>query len=153
MTKEARNQTIAELFKDHEKFFKTNKIENPYFNPKLAYRPRGKDELYIQLFPSELKKNQDHYIEFVDVDYNPKDSKRTLYIYKHNPFWREEYEMTKDKNGYERVLVPVSELKPISDITFNDRVLDNFINFGEEDELTELLRGINILISNYLKNK
>ena len=57
---------------------------NALYIPKMAYRPNGKDDLYVSFFPSELEKAEDIYTEFVSIDYVSEDPKRTLYLHKHN---------------------------------------------------------------------
>jgi hypothetical protein len=83
--------------------------------PKLAYRPSGKTELYISFFYSEISKGQDVYLEFTDRNNVPEDPERTLYLWKFNPHFEEEYEKTEptEGTGHIRYLVPVEELKVI----------------------------------------
>ena len=90
---------------------------NALYIPKMAYRPSGKDDLHISFFPSELEKGKDIYTEFVSIQYESEDPKRTLYLVKHNPHWKEEYELITSNSGFERHLIPVSELKAINDVT------------------------------------
>lgn len=83
--------------------------------PKLAYRPSGKTELYVSFFYSEISKGQDVYLEFTDRNNVPEDPERTLYLWKFNPHFEEEYEKTEptEGTGHIRYLVPVEELKVI----------------------------------------
>jgi len=83
----------------------------------MAYRPAGKDELHVSFFPSEMEKEQDIYTEFVSIDYDSEDPKRTLYLHKHNSHWKEEYELITSSSGFVRHIIPVSELKIINDVT------------------------------------
>tara|TARA_R100000278_G_scaffold122653_1_gene109395 strand:- start:1835 stop:2242 length:408 start_codon:yes stop_codon:yes gene_type:complete len=83
----------------------------------MAYRPTGKDDLHVSFFPSELEKNEDIYTEFVSIDYESEDPKRTLYLHKYNPHWKDEYEMITSSSGFQRHIIPVSELKVINDVT------------------------------------
>lgn len=117
MTPEERKQKVSELRKEHQDYFEHSQIPDALFIPKMAYRPQGKDELHISFFESELEKGQDIYTEFVSIDYDSEDPKRTLYLYRHNPFWKEEYEIVTSKSGFERYIIPVSELKQINDVT------------------------------------
>lgn len=152
MTTEKRREIVADLKLDHSNYFEKNDIENPIFIAKLAYRPKGKDELHIQLYPSELNRKAEQYIEFVNGECEPIDLKRTLYKYIYNPYFTEEYEMITDRYGDIKYLVPVSDLIPVSDIT-NDREISNKSdNFGEES-VVDLLRQIHTLISKYLNQK
>lgn len=108
-------ELVAELREKHQEIFNQMGTPNVYFYPKMAYRPQDKDELYISLFPSELSKGDDIYTEFVNRDYIPEDSNRTLWVLKYNPFWKEEYEETQSMNSSTvRYLVPVSELTKVN---------------------------------------
>lgn len=131
MTPEERKQKVKELKKQHEEYFNINKITNPAYIPKMAYRPSGKDDLYVSFFPSELEKNKDIYTEFVSIAYESEDSKRTLYLHKYNPHWKEEYETTISNSGFERYLIPVSELKVVSDVVSKqgkNAIFENLLN-------------------------
>ena len=117
ITPTERKQRIADLKKEHEFYFQTEGKNNVLYIPKMAYRPSGKDELHVSFFPSELEKDQDIYTEFVSIDYEIEDSKRTLYSIKYNPHWKSEYELITSNSGFQRHLIPVSELKVINDVT------------------------------------
>ena len=109
-----RKEKTEELFREHEHKFKTLDIEDPLFIPKCAYIPRGMSELHIGFFASEVKKGMDIYTEFTSIDLEPEDSERTLYKWRFNPHYDEEYEKTEPAaNGHFRYLVPVSELVKI----------------------------------------
>ena len=83
--------------------------------PKLAYRPSGKTELHVSFFYSEISKGQDVYLEFTDRNNLPEDPDRTLYLWKFNPHFEEEYEKTEPTlgTGHVRYLVPTDEFKVI----------------------------------------
>ena len=117
MTPQERKVKIKELLNEHEDYFLTSKIDNPAYIPKMAYRPAGKDDLHITFFPSEMENNMDIYTEFVSIEYDSEDPKRTLYLLKYNPHWKEEYEMITSNSGFQRHIVPCSELKAINDVT------------------------------------
>jgi|TARA_R100000479_G_scaffold168238_1_gene109100 hypothetical protein len=116
MTPVERKEKVAKLREEHEDYFQTTGDINALYIPKMAYRPSGKDELYVSFFPSEFQKGKDIYTEFVSIEYNSEDPKRTLYLWKHNPQWKDDYELVVSNSGFERHIVPVSELKIISDI-------------------------------------
>jgi hypothetical protein len=101
---------VAELREYHQSTFDALGIPDAYYYPKLAYRPKGKDELHISLFPSELRKGTDIYTEFVSTDYVLQDSERTLWKLHFNPHWEEEYDTTDAAESMVRYLIPVSEL-------------------------------------------
>ena len=116
MTPAERKKRVAKLREEHEDFFQKNGIINALYIPKMAYRPTGKDDLHVSFFPSELEKGRDIYTEFVSIEYETEDPKRTLYLIKHNPHWKEEYELITSSSGFERHIIPVSELKVMNDI-------------------------------------
>ena len=104
-------ELVLELRQHHQSILDELGKSDAYFYPKMAYRPANKDELYISCFPSELYKGDDIYTEFVNREYIPEDSNRTLWVLKHNPFWKEEYELTIAGDKY---LIPVSELTKVN---------------------------------------
>jgi hypothetical protein len=116
MTPEERKQKVAKLREQHDDYFNMNEISDAAYIPKMAYRPPSKDELHVSFFPSELERNKDIYTEFVSIDYDAEDPKRTLYLHKYNPHWKEEYELVESSSGFQRHLIPVSELKIVSDV-------------------------------------
>ena len=117
MTPAERKAKVAKLREEHEDYFQTEGKINALYIPKMAYRPTGKDDLHVSFFPSELEKNEDIYTEFVSIDYESEDPKRTLYLHKYNPHWKDEYEMITSSSGFQRHIIPVSELKVINDVT------------------------------------
>ena len=117
MTPAERKQKVSKLREEHQPYFNSIVEKHALYIPKMAYRPTGKDELYVSFFPSELEKGKDIYTEFVSIQYESEDPKRTLYLVKHNPHWKEEYELITSNSGFERHLIPVSELKPMNDVT------------------------------------
>jgi hypothetical protein len=117
LSKEEKFTRISKLIEEHTEFFKDLNSNEYVFIPKMAYRPSGKDEKFITFFPSELENECDIYTEFVSKTYQSEDLKRTLYMLKHNPFWREEYELNTSKSGFTTHLIPLTELKVINDIT------------------------------------
>jgi len=104
-------EKVANLREKHQFIFDSLGMPGALFFPKMAYRPRGKDELYVGFFASEFKREADVYTEFVSSEYYPEDANRTLWVWRYNPHWEEEYETTEPNNlGHVRYLVPVSEL-------------------------------------------
>ena len=91
MTSAERKAKVAKLKEEHQDYFDKNSLD-PLYIPKMAYRPAGKDELYVSFFPSELEKGQDIYTEFVSINYDSEDPKRTLYLHRYNAHWKQEYE-------------------------------------------------------------
>ena len=151
MTPEERKASVKILFKEHEEYFTDNKINNPTYIHKMAYRPPGKDELHITFFPSELEKEKDIYTEFVSIEYESEDPKRTLYLMSHNPKWKKDYELITSNSGFKRHMVPVSSLKVISDVTDRNPLPEfsqeekefyKIPNPETERSIVDVLRGI-----------
>ena len=117
MTPTERKAKVAKLREEHEDYFQKSGNNNALYIPKMAYRPSGKDDLHVSFFPSELEKKEDVYTEFVSIEYDSEDPKRTLYLHKYNKHWKEEYELITSNSGFERHLIPVNELIVINDIT------------------------------------
>ena len=134
LTPDQRKTKVAKLREEHENYFQINGNVNPQYIPKMAYRPSGKDELHVSFFPSELEKEENIYTEFVSIDYDSEDPKRTLYLHKYNPHWKSEYELITSSSGFQRHLIPVSELKVINDVTSRKNVkavISNPIPFAD----------------------
>ena len=156
MTPEERKAKVKELKEEHQPYFdKTRSGFDQLYIPKMAYRPTGKDDLHISFFPSELEKNEDIYTEFVSIEYNSEDPKRTLYLLKNNPNWKEEYELVTSNSGFQRHIVPASELKVINDVTdrgglplntgdpeVEQRAFDAIPNPETERDIVDVLKGI-----------
>ena len=156
MTPEERKAKVLELRAEHKPYFdETRSGYDAVYIPKMAYRPTGKDDLHISFFPSELEKNEDIYTEFVSIEYDSEDPKRTLYLYEYNKNWKDDYELVTSNSGFQRHIVPVSELKIINDVT--DRAqgkLDNedvavasgtfdaIPNPETERDIVDVLKGI-----------
>lgn len=108
---EDRRSKTAELRKAHQEYFEKAGISAAKFVPKLAYKPPGKDELFVGFFPNELRGGEDVYTEFASRDLEVEDPERNLYKWKYNPHWEEEYEKTEPgPSGSFRYLIPVIEL-------------------------------------------
>ena len=125
LTPEQRKKKVAILREEHEDYFQTEGIINALYIPKMAYRPKGKDELHVSFFPSELEKEENVYTEFVSIDYDSEDPKRTLYLHKYNPHWKTEYELITSSSGFQRHLIPVTELKIINDVVSRKGIIKN----------------------------
>lgn len=156
MTPQERKSKIAILRQMHEDYFQKDGIINALYIPKMAYRPQGKDDKYISFFPSELEKEEDIYTEFVSIEYDAEDPKRTLYLHKYNPHWKEEYELVKSKSGFERHLIPVAELKVIDKLVSTSPdapkileldLLKNPDDYDAIDKILAKLGDINITLN------
>jgi len=141
MTPEDRKHKVKELSTEYNKYFETLKHDYQYV-PKMAYRPTGKDELHISFFPSELQKGKDIYTEFVSIDYESEDTKRTLYLWEYNAHWEEEYELIESSSGFQRHIIPVAELKVISDINSRNPKVEKILEFKELPDPDQSGEGI-----------
>ena len=165
MTPQERKQKVAVLREQHEDYFQTTGEINAAYIPKMAYRPSGKDELHVSFFPSELEKNKDIYTEFASIEYESEDPKRTLYLHKYNSHWRDEYEIIESSSGFQRHIIPVSELKIVNDLTKNPTKttifeLDNVEELDDPDnkpmpglvealvDINKTLKAIQIVLKN-----
>ena len=54
LTPEQRKQKVNKLKEEHEDYFQTIGNLNALYIPKMAYRPKGKDELHVSFFPLSL---------------------------------------------------------------------------------------------------
>ena len=125
-------EKIAVLREKHQFIFDSLGMPGALFFPKMAYRPRGKDELYVSFFASEFKREGDIYTEFVSRDFMSEDSNRTLWMWRYNPHWEEEYDTTEPNElGHVRYLVPVSELIKVN-LPKEKIPVNPFDSFGDD---------------------
>jgi hypothetical protein len=132
----SRKEKEKEFFAYHMDKFRKAQIADPFFVLKTAFFQKGKYGRQVQLFEGELKRNEDIFIEFIDVnrDVNGKEigiesafEDRPLFKYKSNPYFAEEYDVKEGTNSngdnYFAYTVPLSELMVImpdgSEITYN----------------------------------
>ena len=132
----SRKEKEKEFFAYHMYKFRKTQIGDPFFVLKTAFFQKGKYGRQVQLFEGELKRNEDIFIEFIDVnrDINGKEigiesafEDRPLFKYKSNPYFAEEYDVKEGTNSngdnYFAYTVPLSELMVImpdgSEITYN----------------------------------
>ena len=118
-----RKEKEKEFYMQHMDTFKAIGIADPFFTIKTAFFKKGKFGRQCQFFESELKKNEDIYIEFYDNMYNdkgestsiiPMNEDRQLFKLKYNPFFQEEYDViegiSSDGKSNKKYLVPVNEM-------------------------------------------
>ena len=155
MTPAERKKKVSELREEHEDYFQKNGNLNALYIPKMAYRPNGKDDLYVSFFPSELEKGEDIYTEFVSIDYESEDPKRTLYLHKYNAHWKEEYELITSNSGFERHLIPVNELIVINYVTSRKEESKTIFELEDlpnpDDNMKQYLKRIAIALESIAK--
>lgn len=133
-----RQEKTEDLLAFHEWKFKLLGEDSPLFIPKCAYQPKGMSELHIGFFLSEVKKGKDIYTEFTSIDLDPEDPTRTLYKWRFNPHYDEEYEKTEPAaNGHFRYLVPVSELVKIEIEKPSAQPVGEFPDFDQFSEIMD----------------
>jgi hypothetical protein len=106
---EERRERLKALKDFHQETFKSLGIADANFIPKLAYKYPGVTEKHVGFFPSEIGKGMDIYTELTSSDLLPEDPERTLYKWRFNPNYHEEYEAL-EKDSTVRYMIPVSEL-------------------------------------------
>lgn len=132
----SRKEKEKEFFAHHMDKFRKAQVTDPFFAIKTAFFQKGKYGRQVQLFEGELKRGEDIYIEFIDINRDssgkeqgitPAFEDRPLFKYKHNPYFAEEYDVKEgtSANGdnYFAYTIPLSELMVImpdgSEITHN----------------------------------
>ena len=132
-----RKEKEKEFLTEHLSKFKKIKLADPFFTIKTAFFKKGKYGRQVQFFEWELEKNEDIYIEFYDNVYDdnrtlvnvlPMYPNRALFKHKHNPFYKEEYELKESTNAqgnpYSSYVISVSELTAIlpdgREVTYNE---------------------------------
>ena len=132
----SRKEKEKELFVHHMDKFRKIQVSDPYFTIKTAFFQKGKYGRQVQLFEGELKREEDIFIELIDIvrDSNGKETAvqpafedRPLFKYKYNPYFAEEYDVKESTNSngdnYFAYTIPLSELMVVmpdgSEITQN----------------------------------
>lgn len=118
-----KKQKIVKLFEHHaDTFLKLQLNAAPKFFPKMAYPYNG--EQVISFFPSEVAGNMDIYTEFVSRDYESEDPSRTLYKWKYNSNYADEYDVAEPHAAHQsvRYLIPTKELIKVQSIVAESSV-------------------------------
>jgi len=86
----------------------------------------------------------------VSIDYESEDPKRTLYLWKHNNHWEEEYELIESSSGFQRHIIPVAELKVISDVNSRNahkKEVKDILDFEKlsdpDDQANDIVSALN----------
>jgi hypothetical protein len=110
---EDKKENLRKLREFHKNTIAEIGIDSYFLVGKMCYlSPRG--EKVISFFHSEINKGNDIFLEFTDRFNNSEDPDRTLYQWKFNPHFEEEYDKADaDDPTKVRYLVPVDELKVI----------------------------------------
>lgn len=110
---EDKKANLAKLREFHKNTIGEMGIDSYFLVGKMCYlSPKG--EKVISFFHSEISKGSDVFIEFTNRFNVPEDSERTLYQWKFNPHFEEEYDKADaDDPSKVRYLIPIDELKVI----------------------------------------
>lgn len=115
MNLEEKRAKIKGLRVFHEKALRDIGVPEGLFIPRMAYKPKDHNEVVVSFFASELKNEKDIYTEFVSREFISEDPDRTLWKWRYNPHWQEEYSTSEDPIPSSKLYyVPVSELLVIA---------------------------------------
>jgi hypothetical protein len=84
-----RKQLKIDMMEYHKETFTALNITSPIFAIKMQYYSKALDAQVISFFESELTNKQPTYIELTDKNFNVF-PERKLYVFKHNPHFKEE---------------------------------------------------------------
>jgi hypothetical protein len=111
-------EKILQLREKHEPLFNQLGLDNPTFVPKMFYKKSGGE--FIKMFTSEVSSGKDLYTERVSREYESEDETRTLYKWKHNPYYDTEYPREPFNSAVQKGVfvytIPVDELEVIEPI-------------------------------------
>lgn len=113
-TPQERKEATAKLREKHQPIFDALGISDAEYVPKMAHFQKGLTGLHMGFFEGELIKGCDVYTEKVSMSLEPEDPNRTLYRWRYNPHFKEEYPTSDPtEGGYIRYFVPVEELEEV----------------------------------------
>jgi len=115
-TPQERKHITEELRKKHKPIFDKLDAPDALYIPKMAYVPKGLNEVCMGFFESELD-NGDIYTEKVSMSMESEDPSRTLYKIKYNPYYKDEYAASEPNNitGNVRYYVPFAEMEVVQE--------------------------------------
>lgn len=109
---EERKENLRKLKEFHKKTLDDLGVGTPYLLGKMAYLNNG--QRVVSLFYSEISQKKDVFIEFTDRYNVPEYEDRTLYRWRYNPHFEEEYQKTDEADPTRaRYLIPVDELQVV----------------------------------------
>ena len=114
VTAEERARRLVELRKYHQATLDAIGHDVLY-RPRRFFQAKENGVKSIILFPSELKLGKDIYTEQIDHDNNSEDETRTLYRWKYDNSWAENYTQVK-KGTIVWYLIPVSDLEVVQHV-------------------------------------
>ena len=131
LTTSTRKELVSKLRKHHELTFEElNKLDAVYI-PKMAHFVSGLEGLHMGFFETEVNHGEDVYTEKVSKYMESEDPSRTLYKYKYNPNFKEEYSSSAPvSTGNVRYLVPLDELEII-----DTSIIEEFSLMNPDEDL------------------
>lgn len=134
MGTDQRNIVIANLKAYHIPLMESLGIKEFFYLPKLFYKAHGVNgDVFVSLFPGELKEGRDVYMEKVSKDYIPEDTQRTLFVWKYRDY--SHYDRTQDSNeSQRRYLIPESDLIKVIDLVDTSQIKSDY-NFEDSDKI------------------
>jgi len=122
---EDRKENLKKLKDFHKSTIESLGITDYYLLGKMAYLSPKREKI-VSFFHSEISKGEDIYIEFTNRFNIPEDPDRTLYVYRFNPHFQEEYEnaeikIEEETKTFEDFSLPDPETDPpLNEMTIRD---------------------------------
>lgn len=113
-----REEIVKNMVLYHEPAFHILSEDNPSFYPKIPFL--WNEEYHVSLMKNELTKSK-FYTEFVDDTYKPTDPNRTLYLFRGNEHYINEYfakTETSRTGEYKRYFVPLQDFEKVDLFSF-----------------------------------
>ena len=111
-----RQEAQAFFLQKHSAYLDSVKARKNQFVIKSKYPSKAlSGQECVSMFPGELNKKDDIYVQLTDFDFNSVDDR--LFVYKHNPHWEEEYVENQwiEKVQSHTYNVPIELLQPIEE--------------------------------------
>lgn len=111
-----RQEAQAFFLQKHSAYLDSIKARKNQFVIKSKYPSKAlSGQECISMFPFELNKSEDLYIQLTDFDFNSVDDR--LFVYKHNKHWEEEYVQNQwiEKLQVNTYNVPLELLQPVEE--------------------------------------
>jgi len=133
LTPAERKERKNKLREKHQPLLDSLKIKSANYIPKMAHNVHGLEGLHMGFFESELI-NGDVYTERVSMKMESEDSERTLYKWKYNPHFKEDYQTSEPSmHGDCRYLIPIHSLEVVK--PFIEKIEPLIITSDPESDL------------------
>jgi hypothetical protein len=128
-----RQEAQAFYLQKHAAYLDSIKARKNQFVVKTKYPSKAlAGQECISLFPFELNKTEDIYIQLTDFDFNSTDDR--LFAYKHNKHWEEEYTQNQwmEKSQVYTYNVPLELLQPVEEAPAKKKEAQKSFEFNAE---------------------